>query len=259
MEAVATVALCIICIKPDPLQVVFYGSLADKYDVYFVCDSVDLEVSAETHTHVKIIQISDDVCKGAGFINSATTTIEKTPIGWDKALYYFSSVIVSDKSYEHVWFLEDDVFVPAKNTLSNIDLKYGLDLGSGSAAPDLLIRGSKSYHEDRGWNWWSHIPRRNLARSYHEMICCVRMSSKLLAAIADYVKTNKQLYFIEVLFPTLAKNGGLNVKIIPELEFVYYRHDFTDSDIKADRIYHPVKDMKIQEAWRSSILSLTCN
>ena len=30
VDSVDSVALCIICIKPDPLQVVFYGSLADN-------------------------------------------------------------------------------------------------------------------------------------------------------------------------------------------------------------------------------------
>ena len=229
--------------KPDPLQVVFYGSLADKYDVYFVCDCVatptkEVVLLAAT-LDVKIIQISDSVCKDAGFINSTTTTIEKTPVGWDKALYYFS--VVSDKSYEHVWFLEEDVFVPAKTTLSDID---GLYSGSRSH-PDLLIRGCKSYQEDRGWFWWQHTHEITLERSFHEMVCCVRISSKLLAVIAEYVRTNKQLYFIEVLFPTLAKNMGLTIQIIPELEYIYYKHEFKKSDIRADRIYHPT-----QEAWR---------
>ena len=42
---------------------------------------------------------------------------------WDKAFYFFS---IQRPEYDAIWFLEDDVFVPASDTLSRIDATYGL-------------------------------------------------------------------------------------------------------------------------------------
>ena len=67
-----------------------------------------------------IIYIPDATCKDAGFWSSSSDgfAINKEVTAWDKAFYFFS---IQRPEYDAVWFFEDDVFVPASDTLSRID------------------------------------------------------------------------------------------------------------------------------------------
>ena len=65
-----------------------------------------------------------------GFQN--THTIIKGATSREKALYYFYK---NDINYDHIWFIEEDVFIPTIETIKNIDIKYPDN--------DLLVSGNK--------------------------------------------------------------------------------------------------------------------
>ena len=118
-------AVAVICRLPFQQQIDFYDTLAKDYDVFFITDSNNFNASKIDAKRVHIIYVPDATCKDAGFWSSSSDgfTIKREVTAWDKAFYFFS---IQCPEYDAVWFLEDDVFVPASDTLSRIDAKYGL-------------------------------------------------------------------------------------------------------------------------------------
>ena len=71
--------------------------------------------------NIKFIQIRDALCREKGYINM-TYSIQKTPVSWDKSIYYFCEV--EHNKHDFYWFIEDDVFVPNVEAISYLDNKY---------------------------------------------------------------------------------------------------------------------------------------
>lgn len=231
-------AICVLCIKPNPIHIDFYSKFAEYgYSVYFVCD--DNNTIIEPHSNITFIQIPDDMCREKGFIK-CTLMIEKTPVAYDKALYYFTQI---DDTYDSVWFLEDDVFVPNITTITDIDYKYNENV-------DLLIENFIHYNTSKSWSNWRFFPENTYSYSYHAMVCCVRVSKTLLSVIKDYAAKNRTLYFHEIMIPTLAIKNNLVVKKIPELEYITYNETFNVLHIYSDKIYHPMKNLKQHVEYR---------
>lgn len=226
-------AICILCIKPDIKQIHFYKHLTSAYDVYFVCDN--LKNTSTILEGIHFINIDPSISLINGFINSNTAIFPKTPIAWDKALYYFSSV---NTSYDNVWFIEEDVLVPSLKTVPYIDSKYGIE--------DLLVASHISYEDEPLWLHWKQAI--NLTKPhYKSMVCAIRVSKRLLECIKEYANKNKTLYFIELLFNTLAAQNGLTIKKIPELSTITHKDKFEKSEIIDTNLYHPFKDLNVQE------------
>jgi hypothetical protein len=51
--------------------------------------------------------------------NSVVLILEKDYVSWDKALYYFCHR--EGKSYDFLWLIEDDVFIPSVDTLTALN------------------------------------------------------------------------------------------------------------------------------------------
>jgi hypothetical protein len=162
----------------------------------------------------------------------------------DKALYYFAR---TDQSYEQIWFIEEDVFVPTVTTISDIDAKY--------PEGDLLTSSHSTDAETRNWPHWKHIVQTNgikLPPPYaRSMICAIRVSRAMLCAVDAYATAHNNLFMDEVLFNTLAIHNNLSVVPIAELTTIHYRHAWKLSDIQPTHLYHPVKKVARQVAWRN--------
>ena len=79
-----------------------------NYDIYIVIDENCFETSVtKVYGNIKVVQIDERKCYENNYCKSSTWANLKEIISWDKALYYFNHVRTE---YEHVWFLEDDVF-----------------------------------------------------------------------------------------------------------------------------------------------------
>ena len=86
------------------------------------------------------------------------------------------------------------------------------------------------------------------------MTCAIRCSYKLLNYIKEYSKNNKTLYMDEAFFTTIANQNKLNVNVINELKHtIVFRNSWKLKDINKDNLYHPIKDMNIQEFYRNKL------
>jgi hypothetical protein len=233
-------ALCILCISPNEDQLEFYNNLSYQYDIFFICDK---ELDRSTiYKSVKIINIDNNMSLLNGYRNANTAVMPKTPIAWDKAIYYFSQI---NLSYDFVWFIEEDVLVPSIKTIPNIDAKYGSE--------DLLVASHISYEEEPLWLHWKEANFQINKPYYKSMVCAVRVSRKLLECIKTYVSNKKKLFFIELLFNTIAYHNNLKIKTIPELSTITFEDTF--ENIVETNLYHPFKDLNKQTLIHNSFKS----
>lgn len=239
------IAIAILCIKPDAVHLNFYNMFPDNYDIYFICDSA--EPIDPLYDRIKIIQIKDRECLENKYVGSTTATIKKVPTSWDKAIYYFAE---QNNSYNQVWFIEDDVFIPSIDTLINIDNKY--------VTSDLLVHDNIKNENGvmflNGWDHWGHAANTISPPWFSSMACCIRVSNRLLYSIKKYVKQNNTLLFLELMFNTLAYHNNLDVVVIEELKHILWRNDWKLNDIDRKYIYHPIKDSKVHESYRKELM-----
>lgn len=203
-----------------------------QYDMYVIIDSNEYITNSikSVYKNIEFIQINENECRNKCFCNSSYLVMKKDVTGWDKALYYFS--IINTK-YNNIWFIEDDIFFYGETTLLNIDEKY--------KEADLLCNCDYSPEKLNEWMWDS-ISIQFPAPYYAGMMCCSRMSNKLLECFLDYSSKNKTLFFLEALFPTLAKHYNLNT-IQKPTEFISVKCREKSSNYNKTDLYHPNKDI----------------
>lgn len=222
--------ICLICKFPDDIWMEFLSSFTE-YDIFIIVDD-NIKQYESIYDNIKIIQISEEECKKNGFMDM-NFCIGKFISGWDKAIYYFSSL---NTSYDNIWFMEDDVFFMNENTLLNIDLKYNGDLLSNTYGEN------KTGHKNN-WHWY----RINISFPppyYCAMVCSVRMSKKLLACIKNYADENKTLFFLEALFPSICFHNNLKYDVPDEMKEINYRKEFVKDDIDSINLFHPIKNFQ---------------
>lgn len=240
-------ALCVLTIEPHLELIEFYAKFK-QYDVYFIIDnlSYNCDILRETYPSVQFIQIPNEVCELSGFkhssyMPSSSLTFNEI-IAWDRAMYYFTSF---NTSYDFVWFLEDDVFIYGEETIQTVDKKY--------QKSDLLCRDKTPQSKPGEWQWfWPAIHINFEGPYFQSLICAVRMSSELLKCINDYVKLNKQMFFIEAMFPTIAHKNNLLHDRPDELNKIVWRNDWKQQqhDITRCDFVHPVKLIDLQNEFR---------
>jgi hypothetical protein len=66
----------------------------------------------------------------------------------------------------------------------------------------------------------------------------------MLESINIYANKNKTLFFLEALFPTIAKkNNVITIKCPEEFTSVTHRDEWKINDFNKNNLYHPVKDL----------------
>lgn len=231
-------AICLITFQPKQEWIDFLSAFT-YYDVYIVVDD-DIYILNKTYENITFIKIDNHECRKHGFVNM-NFFIGKEISGWDKAMYYFSSI---NTQYSRVWFLEDDVFIHNESTLINIDERYG-------SSCDLISPNIMGDHTSP-WPHWPLVHIELPLPYYFGMVCACRISNTLLQIIQEYANKNKSLFFLEALFPTLAKHYQLNICTPHELDTVVYKHDYLPVDINKENIYHPVKNINNHIIFRSN-------
>jgi hypothetical protein len=234
-------AICILTIVPNKIWLEFLNKNFNFYDVYMLIDRNDIDYNKELkdkYTNIHFIQIDDEECQENGYMNSNTTSVYVgfgKVIAWDKAFYYFSKI---NTQYQHVWFIEEDVFFYEEKTLLSIDEKYPIS--------DLLSQNYGTNESGTNTDWvWKRIEIRIPPPYYCAMLCGVRISKKLLCKINEYVEKFSTLFFIEAMVPTIAKQCNLQYDTPEELHTVVYRHDWNVEDLSKIKLYHPVKNLEL--------------
>jgi len=202
-------------------------------------DVADFE---KEYTNITFLKIQDEKCIKTGYINTSYITLKKRATGWDKALYYFG---VENTTFEFIWFIEDDVFFYNEDTLLQIDNNYNKD--------DLLsAKYIENKESDKKWGHWNKIDILDYTSPFYRgMMCVVRFSKMMMTHINEYAAKHKTLFFLEVLFPTLAIKKEAIYSSPKEYENVHWRYTFTRKDIIATHLYHPVKKMDDHILFRS--------
>jgi hypothetical protein len=210
------------------------------FDVYIITDEKYRNKDILNVNHnFKIVFIEDDVCRGANYINSNisdnSTHIKKNPIAWDKMLYYFCEV---KRYYDSLWVFEDDVFIPSYETLLNLDKKY---LKYDLVTPNNFLKS------DTALDWhWKHIIPKIDPPYYFSMVCACKLSDKMLRCVKEYVEKNKELFYIEVIFNTLAMQNNLNVTDALELKSVVWQGEWGMDEfiLLPNNVFHPKKNIE---------------
>lgn len=236
-------AICIISLKPNEIWCKYLDEFK-KYKVFYIIDDCHFNYNElqKTYKNINFIKIQNKKCKDAHY-SDMNFILKKKITGWEKAMYYFG---VENKNFDYIWFIEDDVFFYNEDTIINIDKKYVKD--------DLL---SNIYYEniDGKKNYW-HWKKININYSppyYCAMVCAVRLSRQMLQCVYNYATENKTLFFLEALFPTLAKKNNLIYNTPDELSNIYYDHKHELKDINKFCLYHPVKKIDDHIIFRKSI------
>lgn len=245
-------AIALIVKEPDEIYLDFLLTFAQgpvntfaNYDIYIIIDSdKDLTgplAKAEKYKQLNFIQLTDDHCINNGFQNVNYIGVKKLISGWDKALLFFSVII--PLKYEHVWFIEDDVFFLKEQMLIDLDLlEPSADLIANCDFDKNNVNTNKSTNKD----WlWSIIDIQIPKPWFAGMMCIVRMSVNLLQSIRWYAAKYNTLFFLEALFPTITSHFSLSYANPKEMETVTYRDVFLEDDLTRleTHFFHPMKDL----------------
>ena len=252
-------AIALIVLEPNEIYLDFLLTFV-SYDIYIIIDSdKDLTKITELakYKSLNFVQMTDQHCINHGFKNVNYIGVKKLISGWDKALLFFAIII--PKKYEHVWFIEDDVFLLNEQVLTNLDLKY--------RNTDLIANcdfKSQTTNNIKEFPWlWSKIDIKMLKPHYSGMMCITRLSYQLLDMIKLYAKTYKTLFFLEALFPTITSHFRFSHILPKELETVTYRDIFfedldnikeEDLDRIGTHVFHPLKDLNQHVELRAKIV-----
>jgi hypothetical protein len=211
-----------------------------EYDFY-ICIDKGGESDKET-----ILFVNGKSAEEQGF-HSSVLYFQGRACSRDKALYYFS---IEKPHYDNVWMIEDDVFFYDLETIKRLDRRY--------PDSDLLtkkfdiVRNEREKNEMPWDNW--HLLKDKIGFPWTKgMICVIRVSSSLLAAIRGYALKNKTLLFDESMFTTLSLHSNLIIDTPPEFQEVDYYDHINWNYLNQTHFLHPVKDPAVHEKLRRSI------
>jgi hypothetical protein len=228
------IALCVLTRNYNIKWIDFLSNFKN-HDVFLVIDD-NSKIYDEIIENVNIVQVPDEVCISTNYYKSSCWSNLKDIVSWDRALYYFNRV---KTDYQHVWFLEDDVFIMSEKVIDKINEKY--------TDSDLLC----AFHEinqngdiHHGWNHWVNVIHRIGTPWAHSLISASRLSRRLLEKVDNYV-SDRHLMFIEALFNTLSLHYNFKVDNPDELkDTITYDKKWNRDDIDELKVYHPFKNIE---------------
>jgi hypothetical protein len=290
-------AIAVLTVTPSDGLLEFYsGFVTLGYRVFVFIDDNKFKFNNSAvwaeNAGVSLIQIEDDECRRAGFVD---LTIRVNPnvherggqslasmrqagrgrcTAWEKALYYFCR---RDLSPDYVWFIEDDCFVPNHEVISSIDRKYG-EVDIISAENEVNRHG---VIDDPGnWPFWRLVPKAILRPPWaHSMVCTVRLSRRMLTEFDSLIRSTKtklrftnaaiavgklaglfrqralwrKKFFVEYIFHTLALRNRLRAIKARELSGVVFHKKWHVSEMNPSTIYHPLKDRDLHGRYRKIV------
>ena len=237
----SSIAVCFLTIYPHENLLKFANEVsASGLDVFIISDTkCELE---------NVLYIKDAVCIKSGYVNSnissEATHIKKNPIAWDKMLYVFCEI---ERGYDFVWVFEDDCFIPSVETIQHLHLKY------------------KNYHlvtpnnfkndgSQMDWHWRNIYDKIDGPYAY-SMVCACGISREVFNEVKRFKERENQLFYIEVMFNTLALQKGLKVADAFELKSVVWQGHWGIDEflLLPKNVFHPVKKIKSHYTLRESI------
>lgn len=274
-------AIVFFCFRPPKEIFNFALKLKnDKYDIFVSINDNNYIIPEYDNDSITIIKLDDVAVKNAGYYNS-NNNIRNKVSSRDKAFYYFNKI--NHTNYKHIWFIEEDVFIPTTTTINDIDEKYpdGDYMSNSYFIVDNDITNLKNFNNinknckfvqyNETFNFFDSYGFKNFnLKKYFKfpwlkgMSAAIRVSKKFLKCIDIFAIKYKMLIYDEILYPTLSLHNNL-VQINPiELSPIVFRSECSDidkiinhlyfywnyNDIRNDYLYHPIKDLTLQNRLR---------
>jgi hypothetical protein len=220
--------------NPHTLMFEFAEKLiSHEYDVYFSINSIDYVPPKNISEKINILQISSDESEQAGYKGGTLLIPDGGASAWCKAIYYFCEL--NTTSYDAIWFIEDDVFIPSVHTLKNLDTLYP------SHSSDVLSTDYIKTEVDS--NHWHYQLNKGLIDLPWAggMVMAIRVSLRLIREIKLLTRKNKKLLMAELLFHTVAIHHGFNIVVAPELKWLVTSKIWDDNEIHENGLFHPIK------------------
>jgi hypothetical protein len=269
-------AIVFFCFRP-PKEIFDFGTLlkSDTYDIFVSVNDNNYALPIYDKNSINIIKLDDAEVKNAGYFNS-NNNMPNMVSSRDKAFYYFNRI--NHTHYTHIWFIEEDVFIPTTKTIYNIDTKY--PTGDYMANEYFIVSDNINNikNANKEFPFVQYDPRYNFYESWafknydlinyfgfpwlKGMTCAIRVSKKFLNDIDIFAIKNKKLIIDEVLYLTLALHNNLLIISPIELSAIVFKCDFNSidkiskmlywnfDDIREDYLFHPIKDLNLQNNLR---------
>ena len=248
-------AIALLCRKPNNLWLDFLCKF-ENYDIFLIIDDNSEKYSIEysdTYPNIHFIQIDNIECYKYGFTYSSSATLLPDILAWDKGLFFFSHIC---KTYENIWFIEDDIFLFSENVLTELDTEF--------PNYDLLSKNHNVKNDDTVLDWhWKHVYGNISLPWACSLIPICRMSKLLLEKISEYANTRGKLFFIEAMFNTIAEQNNLKIgakennSSMEKFKLIDHRGDCSPliTDKTKMYLFHPIKDFRQHKIIRNKILN----
>jgi hypothetical protein len=231
--------ICFLTIRPSNLFYDFVLSLPNPENIYICIDDNYYKIPDYDYK-IKIIKFQNRLCEREGFKNTHSQI--KGATSREKALYYFCK---NNIDFDNVWFIEEDVFIPTKEAIQNIDNKH--------IEGDLLVsKNDITYTKRTDWLWNLINKQVRIPPPYSKsMICAIRCSKKLLQCIHNYAKKYKTLFMCEALFNTICIHNNLKLIVVEELSTITWNYKWKHGEVNKTNLFHPVKSISQQYKFRT--------
>lgn len=237
------IVIALLCVCPTERVIEFAKNYAITHPTYIICDDPNCETPSLPN--ITFVKITDDECKATGY-NGANPAISKRPSAWDKVILYFCE---KNTEPEHVWFIEEDVFVPRAGIFKELDERY--------PTTDLVTKQHVKDSDDPSFEFWYDGDGKMDRPFYRSLVCSTRVSRRLFQKVKELCYTKKSLCFIEIIFNTLAVQNSFSIENPPELQTIIFRHTWTEDTVNSNNLFHPVKDTTLHDTYRERLASET--
>lgn len=238
-QSQSKIVIALLCVCPTERVLKFAEKYGVTHPVYIICD--DPTCTVPESSIVTFVKITDEECRRTNY-NNSNPAIPKRPSAWDKAIYYFCE---KDISPEHIWFIEEDVFVPRESLFKELDDRY--------PATDFIMKQHVKDTDDPSFEFWYDGDGKMERPFYRSLVCATRVSRKMLNRVKELHNSKKTLVFIEIMFNTLAVKYGLTMEMPSELQNIIFRHTWTEDTVNNNEFFHPVKDTSLHDTYRERI------
>jgi hypothetical protein len=273
-------AIVFFCFRP-PKEIFDFASKlkTDNYDVFVSINDNNFMTPEYDENTITIIKLDENKVKNAGYFNS-NNNIRNQVSSRDKAFYYFNKI--NNINYKHIWFIEEDVFIPTTKTICDIDIKYpdgdymansyfivdndseNLNNFNNINKKYPFIKYNAQYNFFESWAFRDFNMKNYFKFPWLKgMTCAIRVSKKFLTNIDEFATKHKTLLIDEVFYLTLALHNNLLIINPNELTPIVFRCDYNKidkisnylywnyNDIKEEYLFHPIKDLKLQNELRT--------
>jgi hypothetical protein len=245
-------ALCLLVKTPNKIWIDFLNTFTE-YDVFVVIDDNLLnyaEIYEGVKDHITFVQINNNYCYEKNYTHCNSAVGFPEIISWDKAIYCLNEIYTN---YQHMWFIEDDVFLYSEKALLDIDQNPAYTNSDLlTATNDIMIHNDESKWNE-WWNHWVNIHDKISLPWSHSMVCACRVSRNLLDKVIKYKQTRGHLFFIEAMFNTIALQNDLEIRCPSELSTIHWRTSWPVSEIDIKKLYHPLKNIEEHKYIRETL------